>query len=797
MISIGEPVSASGQELLAEFMQYGHQRPFEEIVRRYAGMVFNVCYRVTKDKHEAEDATQAVFLTLALQVKRGTEIKALGPWLQQVGKRLALDMRRSKKRRKTREERHHDEQTFRRESLVPDDGVQSADLDEVKTILHEELNKLPTKYRMPLILHYFGGLTRDEMAVELNCKASTLGVRIFRGREMLAGRLSSRGVSISLGTFSVMMAYLIRSAVSDSMVSSTSHAATAMIGGHNGLGLVSSRVIGLSRRASGAMMIGKLKLATILLIVASTSVGAGAKALGVLPTIDVRQIISNQIYKLVRPVTQQISIPLRADAAPVAPKATQPQVAYLMPVHSEPATPAAEVAPKVESKSVPGLLAANFVVQTGTSTSVPTTAKKDDSAPAIEKPTETQSPGPVFAAAGTVPTSQAPISTPLPVSNSSTAKVNTGPSFMAGVSPAAVRKSNSVRSTVVASVSGFSGPGMTASAADDLVVGSIAKTAVAQATVANSASSGSDTSSSPTTDSGAMSGGSSETYGSAVTLATANGDSATTALPAMSGTKIIRVAAENGNVTLSGGVLRGYGEIKKTGTLQVSGQVVADGHGIDRTLDLTSFKNIQSNVPSSEYNTTSGWYAQAHGRLTLALQASADGSSYIWGGSPGDSSLSLVNSVRFTPLAAGLTEPPELSLVSVDRCDVPPLTGITSTPLSLWQVDSSQLPGLTDLTIRYDPATLDQTSAVELWTYSDGSWQMVSPASFEFNPAEHLVSGTATDFSYFAVTTSDSTLPSLQATPGDERAPSVPEPVGIGMLALASTMLVRRRRRQV
>src|SRR6266446_3382683 len=107
-------------------MQYGRQRPFEEIVRRYAGMVFNVCLRITKDKHDAEDATQAVFLTLALQAKRGAQIKALGPWLQQVAKRLSLDLRRSKSRRRNREERHHQEQMIRRSDSQVDAAAQPA-----------------------------------------------------------------------------------------------------------------------------------------------------------------------------------------------------------------------------------------------------------------------------------------------------------------------------------------------------------------------------------------------------------------------------------------------------------------------------------------------------------------------------------------------------------------------------------------------------------------------------------------------------------------------------------------------
>ena len=78
----------SAQELLAEFRASGRQEPFEEIVRRYAAMVFHVCFQVLKNRHDAEDATQAVFLTLAVQGKTSKEIRNIGPWLQQVAKKL-------------------------------------------------------------------------------------------------------------------------------------------------------------------------------------------------------------------------------------------------------------------------------------------------------------------------------------------------------------------------------------------------------------------------------------------------------------------------------------------------------------------------------------------------------------------------------------------------------------------------------------------------------------------------------------------------------------------------------------
>ena len=93
------PPPRTAQELFLEFKATGRQEPFEEIVRRYAGMVYHVCLRVTRNNHDAEDATQAVFLTLAVQARQDKEIRYIGPWLQQVAHRLSLDLRKSKKRR--------------------------------------------------------------------------------------------------------------------------------------------------------------------------------------------------------------------------------------------------------------------------------------------------------------------------------------------------------------------------------------------------------------------------------------------------------------------------------------------------------------------------------------------------------------------------------------------------------------------------------------------------------------------------------------------------------------------------
>ncbi len=798
MVAHGERTSPNGQELLAEFVQYGHQKPFEEIVRRYAGMVFNVCVRITKDKHEAEDATQAVFLTLALQAKRGTEIKALGPWLQQVAKRLSLDTRRSKKRRKTREERHHDEQTHRRESILGD-ALPEADLDELKTVLHEELQKLPAKYRLPLILHYFGGLTRDEMAAELNCKASTLGVRIFRGREMLAGRLSGRGINISAGALAIALGYTIHRAISDGLIASTSYAATALAAGHDGAGLASAHVIGLTRRAGNALVLGKVKVAAMTLLIAGTSLGASVKAMDMIPAIDVREIISNQVQRIVRPLFAPFNNPMRVDAAPVT--SSKPQVV----ADSKPAF----VAPYPEP-IIPRRISTAAVAQT-------------------------KAPIPVAAVAPVLtvvtPAAQQPVALRMPWLDVPSNR--TDESATATASTAEDHTTNTPTphqpDVIAASAAGASGGGGGGGGsggfsdfagdhrASDFAIARPAPSLPTPLVIAvtndlivppslgkSTKSSSAKTASTALASTSGMTGASTGTEG-----ATVDGSSSTAATPTDTGSpvsavQIVQIPATNGSVQESDGAVRGYGIVHRTGTIQMDGKVIADGHGVDRTLDLRSFTAIQKDLVNASAGGCNGWYAVDHGRLSLPLQSGPTANTLTWGDVPGDGKLDLVNSVRLVLDGTTPDSPVSLSLVSPDRQDLPALMGISGAPVGLWQVDpSAGSIDSADLTVRYNDTLVDQLgaseSAVSLWTLCAATdvWSPVDPATFSLDTVDHTVTGSAQDFSYIAVAVPPAPgqdvgylIANPQATLGQ-----VPEPASLVWLALGGGLLGRRKRR--
>ncbi|MGB7158037.1 MAG: sigma-70 family RNA polymerase sigma factor, partial [Tepidisphaeraceae bacterium] len=319
----------SAPELLEEFRATGAQAPFEEIVRRYAGMVYSCCLRVTKNGHDAEDATQAVFLALAVQGKTAKPIRYIGPWLQQVAHRLSLDIRRSKKRQKAREEKVGEMMRSTNGNGHPngngnghakDCPSKAYEQDELKRVINDEINQLPSKYRLPLILHYFGGLTREEMAKELNVRPNTLGVRVYRGRELLGKRLAQRGMTLGAGALALVLTDSVSLRINESLILSTCHAVAAATGGVGGgpsvgASVFASQIFGITQSITRGMLMSKIKFVATIAI-ALGSVGAmGSEIISRVAPLDLRFSLPLDITTRLRDMFRSFVQPIQFNSA--------------------------------------------------------------------------------------------------------------------------------------------------------------------------------------------------------------------------------------------------------------------------------------------------------------------------------------------------------------------------------------------------------------------------------------------------------------------------------------------------
>lgn len=202
-------------ELLEGFRRDGDEACFREIVQRFGTVVMGVCQRALGDRHDAEDAFQLTFLTLAQNAKRVRNPAALGSWLYGVACRKArkVSALRGQARRSTDMNEPHSRQD--------DPFIKLAERFEQR-LLDEELGKLPEKYRSPLVLHYVVGLRCVDVARRLGVTLTALEGRLRRGRERLRQRLIRRGVS--MGALAAISTETAQAAVvSEKLVANTVH----------------------------------------------------------------------------------------------------------------------------------------------------------------------------------------------------------------------------------------------------------------------------------------------------------------------------------------------------------------------------------------------------------------------------------------------------------------------------------------------------------------------------------------------------------------------------------------------
>src|SRR5262249_56575658 len=84
-------------------------------------------------------------------------------------------------------------------------GPTAAGWSELRPVPDEELDRLPDKYRLPIVLCYMQRKTNDEAAEELGWTRGTIASRLSRARDLLRARLTRRGVVLSGGVLATLM----------------------------------------------------------------------------------------------------------------------------------------------------------------------------------------------------------------------------------------------------------------------------------------------------------------------------------------------------------------------------------------------------------------------------------------------------------------------------------------------------------------------------------------------------------------------------------------------------------------
>jgi RNA polymerase sigma factor (sigma-70 family) len=261
-----EADALSDAALLRDFVHSHDEDTFQVLLERHGPMILGVCRRLLHDEHEAEDAFQATFLVLVRKAASLRRPESLGSWLYGVAYRIA---RRSRMRlnRTT---------TGWRE--VPAAGGPDEELAwrELRPVLDEELQRLPEKYRKPILLCFVEGKTQEGAARDLGWTRGALRGRLERGRDLLQRRLARRGIALPPVLLAGVLTGRAAAVVPGNLASTTAGAASALAERHSAAGLVSTPVLRAVERTLLIMRVKKVSAVLVVVVVAVLAAGGAA-----------------------------------------------------------------------------------------------------------------------------------------------------------------------------------------------------------------------------------------------------------------------------------------------------------------------------------------------------------------------------------------------------------------------------------------------------------------------------------------------------------------------------------------
>jgi RNA polymerase sigma factor (sigma-70 family) len=288
LYALGAVGSLTDSGLLDRFLARGNavesDAAFAALVERHGPMVLGVCRQALPCSHDAHDAFQATFLVL---VRRAQSIRGRGSvagWLFGIARRVAARARVEAARRQHHLEKLHQQHRSLRDDTPPDfSGEPEVDYGP----LFEAIDALPERFRAPVLLHYFEGLSTSAISLRLGCAPGTVLSRLARARRRLRARLERRGVSLAgaLPVFGGACRSILAPIVPASLVQATvrSGSCTAMAGAAVE-SLVPAMVAGLSRRVLRSAMLAEIGMASAFFLLLSSgaviALVTGARALG-------------------------------------------------------------------------------------------------------------------------------------------------------------------------------------------------------------------------------------------------------------------------------------------------------------------------------------------------------------------------------------------------------------------------------------------------------------------------------------------------------------------------------------
>jgi RNA polymerase sigma factor (sigma-70 family) len=255
-------------ELACEFVSGSSEPAFEELVSRHGRMVYQVCARILRNQHDAEDASQVVFMVLARKLGKLRNSRELSTWLFGVARNVSLRVMRGRERRNAREE------AAAVHCVEMQDPQSEGFTREARDILDAEIAALPAGQRQAVVLRFLQGHSEKEAARASGSTVGLVSAQASKGLARLRERMNRKGVLVGSAAIGAFLNAESKAAVPDSLLPSLVAASKLATAGAVADG-VNAELIRLMKETLRMMSWAKTRL------IGATATGIAAMTLAV------------------------------------------------------------------------------------------------------------------------------------------------------------------------------------------------------------------------------------------------------------------------------------------------------------------------------------------------------------------------------------------------------------------------------------------------------------------------------------------------------------------------------------
>ena len=181
----GEGELSKELPILVDQCLAGQQTAMSELVQRFRGQVYGLCYRMLGQREDAEDATQETFVRVVNNLHRWDPTRAFEPWLLTIaGNRCRTRLAKRKRR----------PNSITLEFPIEDSAADQRAAELLSEEVELALKHVRLEYRRAFLLFHRQELSYNEIAETLDVPLGTVKTWVHRARQELIVRLRQRGV---------------------------------------------------------------------------------------------------------------------------------------------------------------------------------------------------------------------------------------------------------------------------------------------------------------------------------------------------------------------------------------------------------------------------------------------------------------------------------------------------------------------------------------------------------------------------------------------------------------------------